>query len=458
MRRAVLYARQSLDKTGEGLAVARQLEDCRALAARNGWQAVGEYVDNDVSATSGRVRPEYRRMLDAVQDGRADTIVSHAPDRLARRPRDLEDLLDLVEGRGVSLATVSGDVDLSTPYGRTIARIFGAIARQEVEQKGARQARANLQRAQDGRTSWTRRPFGYHHNEAGEVVVVEDEAAELRKGADGVLQGCTLASLVRDLTARGVTTTAGRPFTVTALRRALLNPRVSGQAIYRGQVVGQGAWTPILEPDAQARLGVVLRDPARRTQTSTNHRYLLSGLVRCGRCGEPMFASPMGVKGAYYLVYKCRRTHLSRRLDLVDNLVAGVLLKRLSQPDAAALLGGNSEDAERLRDRSLALRAQLDELADMLAEGVLTAVGVRKTSERLRAELEEVERERASLGNADAFSEVVNSEDVEATWTRMPLLAQRALIDRLLIATILPAGKGVPFSPGQVQVHWRAGA
>lgn len=455
MRRAAIYARQSLDRTGQGLAVARQIEDCTALIERQGWKHVATFTDNDVSASNGRVRPEYRRLMEAVEAGRIDTIVSWAPDRLARRPRDLEDLLDLVEGRGVSLTTVSGDVDLSTPYGRTIARIFGAIARQETEQKGARQARANLQRAQTGQGNWTRRPFGYDRVN-GEVVAVPREAEALRESAHAILAGRTLASVVRDLNAGGLPTTVGQPFTVTALRRALLNPRLSGQAVHRGVVVGEGAWERILEPDLQNRVSARLSDPARRTQTSTNRRYLLSGLVHCGRCGEPMFASPMGVKGNYYMVYKCRAAHLARRLDLVDNVVEGVVVRRLQQPDAAALLTTNAQGDEELRDQSVHLREQLDELASLLTEGVLTATGVRKASEKLRVELDDVERQRATLGSSDALVALVHAEDVEQAWKAGDLTSRRKVIELLLAVTILPAGKGQRFEAKQVRIDWRA--
>ncbi len=42
----------------------RQVEDCERLVARQGWEVAERYVDDDVSAYSGRVRPAYRRMLD----------------------------------------------------------------------------------------------------------------------------------------------------------------------------------------------------------------------------------------------------------------------------------------------------------------------------------------------------------------------------------------------------------
>jgi DNA invertase Pin-like site-specific DNA recombinase len=69
--KAGVYLRQSLDRTGEGLAVARQREDNVALAKRKGWGDVIEYEDNDTSASKG-VRPAYQRMLCDIEDGKID--------------------------------------------------------------------------------------------------------------------------------------------------------------------------------------------------------------------------------------------------------------------------------------------------------------------------------------------------------------------------------------------------
>ena len=57
VRAAAIYARISSDQDGTTLGVQRQLEDCRKLAADLGWQVVDEYVDNDLSAYSGKRRP-----------------------------------------------------------------------------------------------------------------------------------------------------------------------------------------------------------------------------------------------------------------------------------------------------------------------------------------------------------------------------------------------------------------
>ena len=113
--RAAIYVRISKDRTGAGLGVARQEEDCRALCERRGWLIARVYVDNDVSAYSGKPRPAWRELLADLEAGRMDAVVCWHVDRLTRSPRELEDVIDLHDGQGIALATVTGEIDLSTP-------------------------------------------------------------------------------------------------------------------------------------------------------------------------------------------------------------------------------------------------------------------------------------------------------------------------------------------------------
>src|SRR4051794_5910907 len=86
--RAVLYLRQSLDATGDGLAVARQEKACREFCATRGYAVVGTYVDNDTSASTRKPRREFTRMLSDAPRGDFDVIVAYHFDRLTRTLRD----------------------------------------------------------------------------------------------------------------------------------------------------------------------------------------------------------------------------------------------------------------------------------------------------------------------------------------------------------------------------------
>jgi DNA invertase Pin-like site-specific DNA recombinase len=83
--------------------VQRQVEDCRKLASERGWVVAEEYVDNDVSAYSGKRRPSYQRMLADMAAGERDAVIVYNLDRLHRQPAELEDFVTLCE-RPVSRA------------------------------------------------------------------------------------------------------------------------------------------------------------------------------------------------------------------------------------------------------------------------------------------------------------------------------------------------------------------
>lgn len=127
--KVAIYTRISDDKAGEGLGVARQEEDCRKKAATLGWTDLTVYSDNDISASKDKVRPAYKQMMQDMAEGKIDGLIVYDLDRLTRKPAELEEFIDLADRHKISLANVSGDVDLTTPNGRMIARIKGAVAR-----------------------------------------------------------------------------------------------------------------------------------------------------------------------------------------------------------------------------------------------------------------------------------------------------------------------------------------
>ncbi len=454
MQRAVIYARQSLDRSGEALAVSRQLSECRSLVERNGWETAAEYVDNDVSASDGKPRAEWSRLLTDFSAGRFDTVVCWHTDRLYRRLIDLVSLIELAERQALRIVAVrSGDIDLTTPSGRMIAGMLGSAARFEMEQKGDRQAAANRKRAMEGDVRWTRRPFGYDRRDE-RIIEIKSEAAELRIAASRVLAGGTLASVVADLNGRNIPTSTGGEWSVTTLRRVLLNPRHAGKALYRGEDMGDGTWPAILDAETHERLTAILTNPARRTAPSTASKYLLSGIVRCGRCGQPMFASPMGMKGRRWMVYRCRTAHNARRMDLVDGVVEEVVFARLSQPDVLALLSP-VEDVSALAAESQELRERLDGLGELYADGTLTKAALREATANLKGRLADLQAKISSITGMGPLASLVSSDDIRAHWPTMNLQARRSVIDALITVTILPAGKGARFTPEQVDIEWR---
>ena len=100
--RAGIYARISSDREGDGLGVARQIEDCERLAEQRGWRWSERYVDDDVSAWSGKPRPEYARMLEDFEAGAINAVLVCAPRPACIVSRsELEAFIELLRRAGV---------------------------------------------------------------------------------------------------------------------------------------------------------------------------------------------------------------------------------------------------------------------------------------------------------------------------------------------------------------------
>jgi DNA invertase Pin-like site-specific DNA recombinase len=159
---AAIYARISLDAEGEGKGVTRQTEDCHKLAAALGWIIGDEYIDNDISAYSGKHRPEYERMLDDIRTGSVDGVLIYNLDRLTRRPGEFEQFHDLAVRSDIPLRCVTGDLDIGTEDGLLMGRIQAAFAAKESAAKSRRQKRKNDEKAAAGLPhGGSIRPFGF---------------------------------------------------------------------------------------------------------------------------------------------------------------------------------------------------------------------------------------------------------------------------------------------------------
>ena len=187
MTRAAIYARISKDKVGAGLGVERQQADCRALAERLGWPVVEVFTDNDLSAYSGKRRPRYRAMLEAIRAGRVDAVIAWHNDRLHRSPTELEEYIVACEPRSVPTHCVkAGPLDLTTANGRMTARITGAVTRGEVEHMSERICAQKARATADGKWTGGERPFGYTRDG---MALMPAEADAIRDGVRRVLAG-----------------------------------------------------------------------------------------------------------------------------------------------------------------------------------------------------------------------------------------------------------------------------
>lgn len=457
-----IYCRISDDRTGEGLGVARQEADCRALAERRGWTVHDVYVDNDVSAYARKLRTDYQRLLDDLKAGVIKGVVVWHLDRLTRRPLELEEFFIVCEAAGVTcLASVTGDVDLGTFDGQFMARILGAVARKESDDKSRRTKRKHLELAQTGQPCGGTRPFGY---DKGGLVVREAEAQLIREAAERIIAGGTLRGITMQWNADGVPSSRGGRWTQTAIRRILTSWRIAGVRALGDEPMSAAAWPPILDPATHQQLRDILLAPGRSRGGFGPRRHLLTGLLTCGRCGTRLIARPYRDRRTSYLCPTdpgkggCGGIRIVS--EPLEELLVAAVCRVLDQPRLEEVRAGRAASGpDPVAGEISACEAKLRQLAEQWAADQLSKeewLAARAAVEaRLTAARTAMAR-RKRTGVLDAHRG--QGASILERWADLPLDRQRGIVEAVVEKiTIGPAVKGLGrFDPERVTVSWRA--
>lgn len=459
---AAIYCRISLAVLKDTTKVDEQEAQCREVARRLGWEVTAVFKDNSRSAWQrNRKRDGWDAMLEGLRVGRFGAIVSYWGDRIVRQPRDLEDLLDLREGRKISVASVMGRYDFNNKDHRMMMRWevgracneSDTISERVINHHELRRARGLARPGGRGG-----RAFGF---ETDGMTHVEAECAVIREMAVRVLRGETVGSISRDVSARGWLTPAGNEFGYGTVRKMLARPRYAG-LMPDGE--SKAAWASVLERDTWERVRLLLDAKAEQFGYATNaRRWLLSGIAVCGAvsggevCCTPLIIKPSKGRGRqeYQQGYACPRKgcgKVYRSAPHLDAYVGARVVGLLNNPlNPAAQVPNAPEPAAEWADLS-AERAETERIArDYRASaGMLSILAARLDS--IDARMAQL-RERETSDSRSRLLEQYRGITRDQWENELPLDVRRALVAACFTVTVLPAsGRGPGFRVQDVRL------
>jgi len=351
-RKAGRLLRISDARDGDTEGVDRQGGHTLALCDRMGWADGGEYIENDTSAFKRKrillpdgsyglrtVRPEFRRFIADLQSGAITAGAAYDLDRVARDPRDLEDLIDVVEHTGAPVRAHTGNIDLSTDAGIFSARIIVAHANMSSRDSSRRIRDKHDSLATSGRyAGGGRRPFGYARDG---ITLVPGEAEAARTMAELYLAGSSLSEIARQMDAAGVTTVTGSPWNVKSVSGIIMSPRAVGLREHNGKIIGPAVWPPLLDRETWDALQIARKE--RVHVRPAGFQRWLTGVLSCGRegCGHRMRGWSDRGRAIYWCPklefdHGCGRT--AARAVRVEEFVRDLIIDYLSNPVTLAEL------------------------------------------------------------------------------------------------------------------------
>lgn len=469
------YVRISEDRTSEAAGVGRQREDCVALCARLGLPEPEVFMDNDTSAFLDRKRPGYAELLRRARLGATRLVVWHV-DRLYRRPRELEDLIELVESHPIRIeAVMGGAFDLNTHEGRLMARQLVAIASYESGHKADRIRRANRQKAERGDWHGAAR-FGY--GQGG--VLIPAEAAIIREMADRCLAGQSLRSIAHWLNeysgARPPLASSGTlgVWHSTTVKSILTSARISGQRAYHPAgsgtepsegrtILRRGNWEPIISVEETAQLRSIIFSPDRRVSASSIR--LLSAIAVCGVCGAGLLSAHNTHKtnSRRYICKKQPGRPLSGGLSVVasplESLVSEAVILRLSSTQLPRTEGPTGSRIAEALAGIAETRAKMDDFTRGYMQGIFSRSEFMSARDAAQSRISSLEQIVARGSRSSVFRQmpIGNEAALREAWQGWRIAERRAVICALIERVVIePRGASGPrFRPDRVDLQFK---
>ncbi|NQE32288.1 hypothetical protein RC55_24115, partial [Herbaspirillum seropedicae] len=442
-RRAAIYARFSTDLQSER-SVDDQIELCREFATRQGFAVARSYFDKARSGASIFGRDGLLSLMDDAREGKFDVVIVEALDRLSRDQEDLAGLHKRLTFAGVEIIAVhDGTADaIQVGIRGLVSTLFLADLKNKIR-------RGMTGVIRDGRHAGGR-AYGYRPTpgQPGMLQIFEPEAEIVRRIFTETLGGALPREIASGLNRDGISPPRGLNWNASTISGSaqrgngiIRNPLYSGRIVWnrirmvRDPETGKRVSRPNdcsehREADAPhlAIVDVLTYDEALATlegrakkaqggQDTRRPKRLLSGLLRCARCGGGM---SMHDRSGDIIRIRCSRSKESgtctnqRRYNLnkIEEAVISGLTDQLLHPELLAEYvrvyheERRDEVAKAARERAsnerrLAdLNGQLDRLMQALARGILPIEAVEGQYKPLQNERDRVAAELALIPSA----------------------------------------------------------
>lgn len=487
--RIVVYARLSKNRHGLSTNTALQVAECETeaqyYAKDHGAQLViiERLEEDDVSASkySTKPRPLYEQALQLVRQNKVDMIWSTEPERLVRRPREMDDLIDLAETTDLREIYFTSDegYDLSTPNGIYRARQAVNAAERESRKISQRVKRKLADNAREGLSNGGRRSYGY---KPGNMEIEPSETPVLRDMAQKVVGGWSIVEVAWDFNERGIKTAEGHEWHPATVRTTLTNKRYVGIRVHR-DVEYPAKWEAVFTPDEWDELQVTIQARNERyAGRPAPRRYLLTGLLVCGKCGRSLVGQmKYDHKGdTPRRTYMCHKPPTTSRDDkgcagvtvnayALEEFVRQSIIERLDTDNLARLLSDGEDGTSRLKELLAERRQKIAHkktLEDERADGLLEKDEFFRMRNRVITAITLIDEQIIEARQQHIQLPVSAGQSIAEAWDDNPDGWRRMLAERVIKtieikqshrkpAFILRDGTVARFDTERVVIDWR---
>lgn len=379
------YKRVSTAMQIDGYSLEAQRARMKAFADFNDYEIVGEYEDAGKSGKSIEGRMQFNQMMEDVKSGKDNIsyVLVFKLSRFGRNAADVLSTLQVMQDFGVNLICVEDGIDSSKDAGKLMISVLSAVAEIERENIRVQTMEGRIQKAREGKWNGGFAPYGYQLVN-GKLEINEEEAVAIRTIYDQYVNtdigSNGISKYLENHGIRKIQRQNGKNplFDAHLVRLILKNPVYCGKIAYGRRktekvhgtrneyhlveqenfLLVDGLHEAIIPEDvwnaAQVKLIAQAKKYEHVNKGKNERTHLLSGIVKCPICGAGMYGNKSikykkdGTKYKDFFYYGCKHRGMQRghkcdykkqiREELLDDAVAEVIVKLVSNPNFAAMM------------------------------------------------------------------------------------------------------------------------
>ena len=346
---AVLYTRVSTLQQVDKDSLKLQESMLKSYCKTHNYKIVKLCKDAGLSAKKDNYRPALKDLLSLVKAKKVGIVLVSKIDRISRSLKDLLDMIYLFHEYDVAFISVTQNIDTSGYMGRFTLNLLGAIAELEREMTAERVSEVMRHRASNGRWNGGVIPYGYttqqriikELSKAGKskaesisiagkkapqpkvLYIDKEESKILKKIFKTYIETKSIRETTKQLNATGHKTRSNKLWSPTSVSRILANPTYTGKLLYgirktdsktgklkkankSDHTFVDGLHDRLIDDKTFETVQHILSNTSLK-KTNAERQYLLSRILKCGKCGGSMIGHTYNKKrrGKTYVYYKC---------------------------------------------------------------------------------------------------------------------------------------------------------
>ncbi|RFU71442.1 recombinase family protein [Peribacillus saganii] len=318
-RDIAIYCRVSTDEQArEGLSLEEQQHRLESYCQAMGWKNEIRYFIDEGFSAKNLERPKLTSLLQEVRDNNISKVIVTKLDRLSRRLLNLLELIEIFQNQEVSFISISESFDTNTPSGRLTLQVLGAVAEFERERIRERVVDNMFHAANKGK--WlTSAPYGYELVKK-ELHIKPETAKVVKRIYDMYLhERKGFLTIAKALNEEGISSPTGKEWWNRTIKLILSNPAYKGTTVWNRiegsqkkrpkkdmeeWVIQEGTHEAIIEPKVWDLVQEKLESKSLPSRAHSSP-HLLSGILKCPKCGSGMSVSTSGSRTNPYKAYRC---------------------------------------------------------------------------------------------------------------------------------------------------------